>query len=91
MATTLADAIRIHTDSLHFLTPAMEVIVGKPIASRGEVLHAITTYARKNDLYKDPYTIRPDLLLSALLAGPKPIHIKDLNARAARHLTLVDY
>jgi hypothetical protein len=85
---TLSDAINAHANSLHHLTPAMESFVGKPIASRREVLDAITTFAADCGLLQD-YTIRPNILLGALLFTPRPIHIKDLNAHIARHMTQV--
>jgi hypothetical protein len=84
---TFADALHAHANNLHHLTPAMESFVGKPIASRREVLDAITTFAKECDLYTDTYTIRPNLLLAMLLSSPRPIHIKDLNSRIARHMT----
>lgn len=85
--TTLAAALHVHMNSSYHLTPAMESFVGKPIATRREVLDAITTFAAECGLYTDTYTIRPNLLLAMLLSSPRPIHIKDLNARIARHMT----
>lgn len=85
---SFADAVHAQINAPHRLSAAMAQFVGRQVASRRDVIAAINTYASDNGLYReDRMSIRPDLLLSALLRRPAAFHIGDMNTLIARHMT----
>ena len=85
--TSFASAIHDQVNAPHCLSDAMAFFVGKPSASRLEVINAIRIYATENRLNRaDTTIIKPNIVLAALLARPAPFDIKDINTLVSRHL-----
>jgi hypothetical protein len=84
---SFAEAIHTHLHTQLQLAHPMSLFVGKPTATRAEIFDAINIHAVQNQLYRpDPYTIKPDVFLAALLGHPRPIPVADLNRLIARHI-----
>jgi hypothetical protein len=84
---SFSEAVHTHLHTQLQLAYPMSLFVGKPTASRAEIFDTINIYATQNQLYRpDPYTIRPDVLLAALLCHPRPIPVADLNRLIAQHI-----
>lgn len=85
--TSFATTIHDQVNTPHRLSDSMAFFVGKPTASRREVVDAIRTYAVENRLNRaDANIIKPNIFLAALLARPAPFDIKEINALVSRHL-----